>query len=219
MADYYTWAEYVAEVKKLLPIEAQRVGIGTTATDYLTSLIRQAVIDLQRVIPGFQLRHETIYDQSDLVREGMAMRGVKPPQSSFKDLSIFRVTDDQIGSRFHSVPHPWEKRFDLVYSRTASNDGSARHCIDPEGSTFYVYPIPEGENWKVSMFWNGQKLNFRDEEQVPFTEASCLAVMYFVKAHTSAEVEDNVQNKIDYKREYELQKPKLYISDKESRGE
>lgn len=218
MEDYYTWAEYVAEVKKLLPIEAQRLGVGST--DYLTSLIRQGVMDLQRVIPGYQINHETIYYPSDLVREGMAMRGVKPPQSAFKDLSLFRLDANlATDARYQGVSHAWKDRFDLIYGRTASNDGKARFSIDPEGYTFYVYPVPEDETWCVSMFWNGQKMNFKDDEQVPFPEQSALAVSYFVLARTSSMVEDNLQQKLDYQRDYELQKPKLFIDDKERRGE
>ena len=148
--DYYTWSEYVAEVNKLLPIEASRVGVG--ATDYRTSLIRQGVIDLQRVIPSFRVNHETIYYPEDLVREGWAMRGVKPPQSAFKSLSIFRIKDGELYSRNHGEAYPWRDRFDLIYGKVASNDRLCRYAIDDQGYTFYVYPMDEEQCWMVSMF-------------------------------------------------------------------
>lgn len=216
--DYYTWAEFVAEVKKLLPIEAQRIGVG--ATDYLTSLIRQGVIDLQRVIPGFTVNHETIYNPNDLVREGYAMRGVKPPQSAFRDLSIFRIPEDHTEEviRRHGIAHPWSGRFDLISGDVPTNDDKARYCIDPQGYTFYVYPMNEDEDWLVSLFWDGQKLDFQDDEQVPFSEAAALAVSYFVQAKTSMTADDSIQNKDAYMRDYELQKPKLYLDDKAKRG-
>jgi hypothetical protein len=216
--DYYTWAEYVAEVKKLLPIEANRVGIGSTATDYLTSLIRQGVIDLQRAIPGFRINHETIYYPDDLVREGLSCRGVKPPQSTFKSLSIFRVSDDKLKERAYGTPYPWERRFDLVHGGVAVNDGQCRYSIDPAGYTFCVYPMDETQCWLVSMFWDGQKLDFQDDEQVPFTEASALAVSYFVKANTSLEVEDGVPNSERYAGMFREQATKLFIDDKRKRG-
>ena len=224
MGDYYTWAEFVAEVKKLLPIEAQRVGVGTTATDYLTSLIRQAVIDLQRVVPGFQINHETLYHPEDLVAEGHAMRGVKPPQSAFRSLSLTNIyTDDEDVQqilRWPGIPHPWGGRFDLVNGLVPVNDGNCRYSIDNAGYTFYVYPVPttDGECWLVSMFWDGQKLDFQDDEQVPFSEAAALAVSYFVKGNTAPEVEDSIQNGAYWMDRYEKQKPKLYLDDKAKRG-
>jgi hypothetical protein len=220
--DYYTWAEYKAGVMKLLPIEANRIGIGTTATDYRESLIRQAVIDLQRVIPSFRVNHETIYNVNDLVREGLAMRGTKPPQSTFRDLSIFRITsedgEESCDARYHAIAHSWKDRFQLINGELPVNDGDARYCIDPSGYTFYVYPMNEEECWMVSFFWDGQKIDFKDDEQVPFSEASMLAVSYFVKAHSTLEAEDNVQGKTDWKAEYEKQKPKLYLDSKDQGG-
>jgi hypothetical protein len=224
--DFYTWAEFVAEVRKLLPIEAQRVGVGSTATDYLTSLIRQACIDLQRVIDGFTINHETIYYPDDMVREGYAMRAVKPPQSKFRDLSIFRILDytdstsvpRQQVTRYHARAFPWANRFDLVNGSVSINDGSAFYSIDPAGYTFYAYPMKQGECWMVSLFWDGQKFDFEDEEQVPFSEAAALAVSYFVKANTSLEVEDGIQNAAYYRQMYDQQKTKLHIDDRAKRG-
>jgi hypothetical protein len=204
---------------KLLPIEAQRVGIGNTATDYRTSLIRQAVIELQRIIPSYKINHETIYYPEDLVREGLAVRGVRPPQSVFKDLSIFRLTDGVCDARFAGVPHEWSRRFELVHGSVCVNDKQCRYSMDPSGNrTFYIYPMPENEAWFVSMFWDGTKLEFQDDDQVPFTEATARAVALFVKANAASDVEDDLQKKKDAADEFEKMKPKLYIDDKETRG-
>lgn len=217
--DYFKWSEYVAEVKKLLPIEANRVGIGNTAGDYLDSLIVQAVLDLQRVIPSYRLNHETIYHPSDMVREGLTMKLIKPPQSSFRGLSIFKIDPDTGEvTRYHGEPYPYADRFNLINGVVPSNDGVARYSIADDGRTMYVYPMPEEENWFVSMFWDGQKFTFGADDRVPFPLQSALAVSYFVKANTSLEVEDDIGNKRDYKDDYEKQKPKLYIDDKERRG-
>ena len=218
MSDYYTWSEFVAEVKKLLPIESQRIGVGSTATDYLTSLIRQGAIELQRVIDGFKINHETIYFRDDMAQEGLAMRLTKPPQSAFRGLSIFRNEDGAIVSRFHSVSYPWEKRFDLINGLVPSNDGVCRYSIDPGGYTCYVYPTPDDQDLMVSLFWDGQKFDFKDDEQVPFSEPAALAVSYFVKANTSIEVEDGIQNSVRFQEMFERQKTKLYIDDKAKRG-
>jgi hypothetical protein len=70
----------------------------------------------------------------------------------------------------------------------------------------------------VSLFWDGQKLDFQDDEQVPFSEAAALAVSYFVKGNTASEVEDSIQNAAYWMDRYEKQKPKLYLDDKAKRG-
>lgn len=215
--DYYTWAEFIAEVKKLLPIDAARVGVG--AEDYLTSLIRQACIDLQRVVPGFCINHETIYYPNDVAREGMAVRLVKPPQSKFRGLSIFKLKDGVVDSRYHAVPHPYENRFDLINASVAVNDGDARYSIDHAGYTLYAYPIPNDDtDWYISMFWDGQKLDFQDGEHVPFTEAAALAVSYFVRKETHQEVEAALPESARSDVKYREQKTKLYLDDKERRG-
>lgn len=214
--DYYTWAEYVAEVKKLLPIEAQRVGVGDSASDYLTSLIRQAVIDLQGIIPSFVVNHETIYYPQDMVREGLAMKLTKPPQSALRQVLVFQIDSTGKLFLFEAVPFPWEKRRHLFNGEVDVNDGKARYCIDPSGHTMHVCPMPE-DNWMVSLIWDGKKLDFQDEEQVPFTERSALAVSYFVKAHTAPEVEDAPSQGAYWRDQYEKIKPKLYIDSKDER--
>lgn len=217
--DYYTWSQYVEKVKELLPIEAQRVGVGNTATNYLTSLIRLAVIDLQRTIPGFKNNHETIYGTSDLVREGFALRGVLPPGAEFESLSVFMTEDDECKYRMHGVAFDWNKRFDLINGVVPVNDGNCRYAIDPAGHTFYVYPMPEEQCWALSLFWNGHKLDFGADDRVPFDEASILAVSYFVKDNTSVEVEDSLPNSNSFSVKYQREKSRLYLDDKKRRGE
>lgn len=216
MNDYFKWSEFKAEVLKLLPIEANRVGVG--ATDYLDSLIVQAVIDLQRVIPGFQINHETIYYPDDMVVEGKASRLVKPPQSAFKSLSLFKTNDDDELVRHHSIAFPYEYRFQLINGQVAVNDKLARHAIDDAGYTMYVYPVPADSGWHVSLFWDGQKFDFDDDEQVPFTQAAAFAVSLFVQSRTTITVENDVQMKTDYAADYAEAKKKLYLDDKDKRG-
>lgn len=214
--DYYTWSEFVGEVKKLLPIESQRVGVN--ATDYLNSLIRQAVIDLQRVVPGFCIGHETIYYKADMVQEGSASRFVLPPQCKFRDMTMFTDLDDGSCQRNPVKHFSWDDRFALIEGSVAVNSGVGFCSVDMAGKTAYVYPTPIDEEWNVSFFWDGTKLDFKDEEQVPLTEAAALAVSYFVKGHTSLEAEDNASSMSAYLALYAQQKTKLYLDWKDSRG-
>ena len=216
--DYYTWSEFDSVVNELLPIEARRKGVGNTGTSYFTRLKRQAVLDLQGAIPGYCINHETIYYQDDMVREGLACRLVKPPQSALRSIWLFKVVEGEDTVRRKAIPYPWEKRFDLVNGQVPTNDGYARYAVDPAGYTVYVYPMIDGEPWMVSLFWDGQKLDFQDDEQVPFPERAALAVSYFVKANTSIEVEDGIQNSVFYKQAYADEKTKLYLDDKDRQG-
>ena len=219
--DYYTWAEFKEEVLKLLPLDRKRIGettaTGDTASDFLNSLMVQAVIQLQRVIPSFRTNHETIYYPEDMVREGMACRISKPPQSAFRDLSLFRINEDETVDRHQGVPYSWANRFDLVNGAVPSNDSDAHYSIEPSGATLYVYPMPENECWLVSLFWNGQKVDFDDEEKVPFSQAAALAVSYFVKANTSMEIEDGVSAAEKYLKLFGDEKTRLYIDRKSTR--
>jgi hypothetical protein len=70
---------------------------------------------------------------------------------------------------------------------TCVNDWLGRVAIDPQGSTFYVYP--EIQNLDTNSFsyqfelnWDGKKLEWSDNEQVPFVQADTLVIAEFVKA-------------------------------------
>lgn len=223
--DYYTWAQFVAEVKKLIPLEAQRKGVGTSADDFLLGYIRQAVIQLQDISDELRVGHESIYELYDLVQEGRALRGTKPPQSAIRNAVFFRRNDDGTTTtdptydRFEADTYSWSRRQDLIDGIVPVNEQKCQLAIDPHGYTFYIYPAPdseEEEEWALSLTWDGKKLDFKDEDKTPFTEQMALAVAYFVAANSALQVSENTALFEKYMLLYENQKPKLYLSGKEN---
>lgn len=217
----YTWLQFVTEVKELLPIDAGRKGLGST--EYLNRLIRQGVIQLQGVIDGYRIGHETIYNPSDFVQEGYALRGVKPPQSAIRDVFYVKTIDpapdgynaDLPVIRFNCRTYPWAKRFNLV-NRYEHVDGRAIFCADPYGYTFYLYPAPcDGAEWRLSMNWDGLKLDFQDDEQTPFDEQMAGAIAYWVKMHVALEIEEDGEKHKHYKELWMGAKPLLAVHQKE----
>lgn len=254
MGDYYTWAEFRAEVLELLPLDKDRLGVqdtvnpdGSVTPGFLTRTLRHGVLDLQHFIPAFRKMHESIYLPSDFVREGgedptafspsriievghgdderdmrppAASRAVLPPNASVQDVWLF---DTSRNRRRAVVDFPWARRFELVNGRVPLNDGKGRIAIDPEGYTFYLYPVVE-DGWLVSLWWNGVKLDWKDEEQTPFARetdaADCIAD--YVKGVFAREIERDLQMWASYFRQdhlnpgsYMLKRRKLFINAKE----
>lgn len=188
MDDELTWKEFTDMVLGMLTVDASRDGTETFRDRY----IRQGVILVQSLVEEFTLNHETLYYPSDLVVEGRASRGVKPPQSVIQDLFFIRI-DTASGkcTRTGVDLYPWSKRFDLIKGSASLNGGRALTAIDNEGYTFYIYPeVRDCE--MISMFWNGQKLDFRDDESVPFTEQMAMTVAELVKAKFARDSESDL---------------------------
>lgn len=177
-------------------------------------MIRQAVIHLQSLIPAFRFNHETVYHGSDFVTDGFASRGVKPPESLIQEVHIFK-TLPKIGKveRYPTQVIDWERRYELVHNQVAVNGGTGYICVDNQGYTFYAFPeIFDG--WGVSIFWDGLKLDFKDDEETPFTEMMADAVHLFVRARISREVNHNLPEYESYMKEFQSRKPALFVDAK-----
>jgi hypothetical protein len=113
--------------------------------------------------------------------------------------------------RFEVINFPWEKRFEMTsreihdfldsdyITLTAASisalamaetldmfraNGRRRvgmMAISPTHERFYLYPKLAGP-WIFSLFWDGQKLDYRDNEHVPFDEDTAGAVAFYVKS-------------------------------------
>ena len=85
----------------------------------------------------------------------------------------------------------WEKRFELVNGMVALNDNQGRICVDPYCHQFYVYPeVTEG--FLMSLFWDGTKLDYKDDELVPFTEQTAGAVAAFVRGMIARDIDKDM---------------------------
>lgn len=216
MADDLTWAEFKDQVSSFLTIDASRKGTEA----FRDGLIRQGVIYVQNIIEEFTLNHESLYYAADLVVEGRASRGVKPPQSAIHSMHHIRIRGDDPNKQCIRTPtelYPWDKRFDLVRGVAALNGGRALVAIDPQGYTFYIYPfIRDCE--MISMSWNGKKLDFRDDEATPFTEQMALTVAEFVKAKFAREVENDINLHDSYWKSMRMQLPLLRAAARDQRN-
>jgi len=195
-ADYYTWDEFKEAVRSFMYVDANRLGLQDTTSDtgavvpgYISMMIRQGVIDLQRFIPAFRKQHETLYYPEDLVVEGLAGRGVLPPFAKVTDAYLFSFDND---SRYPITEFGWESRHELTNGMESLNDNNGRICIEPDAYKFYVYPVVTG-NLVLSLNWDAQldsgKSDFQGAELVPFPEDAAFAVAEFVKGHIRREVE------------------------------
>ena len=194
--DWYTWAEFKAAVRELLPIDKNRQGLqdttdddGNTVPGYISLMLRQAVIDLQRFIPQYRKMHETLYFPQDFATEGAASRGVLPPFAEVTDAYLFNFENEQRHPL--SDGFPWGQRHELTSGQQGLPDNNGILCIEPDAYKFYVYPKVEGQ-WVVSLNWDALldsgKSDFNDQELVPFPEDATFAVSEFIKGHIAREI-------------------------------
>lgn len=203
-----TWAEFVINVKKLLPADADRQGLE----DYVTSVIRQGAINLQSDIDIYRRGHETIYGVEDLSVEGEASVGTLPEQAEPRD-AFYSKTGEPC-DRQPAWKYDWGNRFDLICGKACLNGCQFAIAIDPQAKNFYVYPkVVDGRQF--SIFWDGRKLDFADAEIVPFDEGAELAVSLFASAHIARKTNHELSEYNSYMADYVAEKRRLYLDAKE----
>lgn len=95
-----TWGEFVGMVKDLMTVDSDRAGTEA----YVRAIIRQGTINVQQSIDEYRINHETVYQPQDLVREGRASKGVKPPQSVIKDVQLIKILTNPDGTPISEIP-------------------------------------------------------------------------------------------------------------------
>lgn len=224
LQDYYTWKTFREKVLELMPVNAQRKGVGQSVDTYLTAIIRQGVIRLQTAIDSLRRNHECIYELTDLAQEGCAMAGVKPPESVQRNVFWVKLeTDESTGdvtcTRYPITIYPWGNRYALINGNSPETCHSGLMAIAPDGYKFYVYPTPpDGECWRLSMFYDGLKLDFRDAEEVPFDEMVAGAVSEFASAHIAMQAERDIVLRDSHMREYNRMTSLIHVREKEKRS-
>lgn len=217
MVDWLTWKEFKDEVKAQRPLDKSRLIQGDDGL-YLDRLIRRGVADLQQFIPALRTGQETIYLPSDFVIEGNASRGVLPPGAEVRDVWLYN-TESQ--SRHPICEYPWERRFDLTRTHCDMILRNGYITVDPYAYTFYVFPEVQ-EGWILSMFWDGQKDAWRDEEATPLTQGAAEAVADYVGGTIAKEINNDVTMHLAYFRNdpnnpgsYLLKRRNLYLTAKD----
>jgi hypothetical protein len=146
--------------------------------------------------------------------------------------------------RFKVVELPWEQRFEMttreMADRLNSNyvtltaaaegalamaqsinvlKGDAREhvgvmAISPQHDKFYAFPRVCG-GWVFSIFWDGQKLDYRESELTPFDEETAQVVADYVIAQFAAYVERDAARAELFGRQYVTKRGLLYVRLKE----
>lgn len=213
MGDWYTWSEFKAEVLALLPLERTRLIQGDDGT-FLGRKIREGVLDLMEHVPVFRIGHETIYNPSDFITEGYASRGVIRPQEEIRDITLY---DTNANVRYPLSDAGWENRHHMTTGQAQLPDNNGLICIDPGAYTFYVYPLVK-DGWLVSMYGDGQKLEFQDDEETPFTEQAAHAVAEFVEGKLSRKLKNDLDTYSSYfdprNGSYTLKRRNLFLTAK-----
>lgn len=217
LTGWMTWEEFNELVDSLCPLESKRIfgEMDGTSSVYYRKQIRQAVLDLQKFIPEYQKNHETIYFEQDVTKDGMASVGALPPMSQFESAWYYSV-DRQF--RYPVKQVPWEARFDMTTKefqdtlnsqyitltaasatalamtttinalKSAGRQHAGIMAISPKHDQFYCFPHIQNE-WILSLFWDGVKVDWRDEEMVPYGEDTAQAVAYWVQAQFALYIE------------------------------
>lgn len=212
----YTWSQFLAAVTALLGVDADREGVDA----YRLAEIRQAVIDIQHHIPAYRNRHETVFLPADTVYEGKASKGVKPPESILRDLWLCEIQLDSNGKqtgkfrRYGLDPYPWDKRMELIKGNVTVNESRGKYTVDPNGYEFYVYPGIY-DKFVLSMFWDGLKLEFGNDDETPFDEPMAGVVAKKVKAEMMREVEQNPALHQSYAQTWKELRGTLYVMKRE----
>lgn len=87
----------------------------------------------------------------------------------------------------------WDDRFSLIHGEQCLNDDKPRICIEPYGSTFYVFPEvkaldPDGFSYTLELNWDGISVEWEDDDDVPFLDRDALVVAEFVKSRMERQV-------------------------------
>jgi hypothetical protein len=96
--------------------------------------------------------------------------------------------------------------------------GQRRHvglyAPDPQGNQFYLYPKLEGD-FILSVHWDGRKVDFQDDELVPFDQDAAQAVADYCKAKIALEVDRDPARSKDFMTEYLVKRTNLYLRNKD----
>lgn len=185
-----TWTQYMAVVDEHLSVDANRRGLE----DFRERTMRNAVVDLQRHIPAYQVGHTTTYAVADMDEIEHGMLGNLPAGAI---PSAFWIYSTKVDS--DNVAHPdctrnrldfwsWENRHHLL-----CNQWDVRlyaYAISPQGKEFVIHPVLNDET-RLLLVWQGLKIDFAGADVVPFPEESCEAVAAYVKWRILLEIDKN----------------------------
>lgn len=184
----WTWAQFVAEVKTFLTVDADRAGSETL----VDSLILQAVQNLQQNDEYYRIGHELAVTGANSTVLGEVSVFDLPVRALIRDLHYRWITPT--GAR------PWERRLD--YYRWSQRDHLRNgivedvsrfwYSLDPRGETAWVYPAIK-TGFQVRLRWDGARESFVDTDLVPFDRDAALVVADYVSACVRRKVNNDLK--------------------------
>lgn len=178
-----TYDEFKDAVLEELGPDGTRRGIEALRT----RAIKNAVIDLQRYIRAYRDGHTTTYQEVDLQEIGYSHIGALPAQAKPKALYIVS-TGETVEEGTTDNPNIVRNRLDFVAweNRQGMIDGrwdarSYQYAISPFSLQFLVHPLVNDETYLL-VVWDGLKMDFEDDDVVPWPEQAAEAVGCFVKS-------------------------------------
>lgn len=180
----------MATVDEHLSVDASRRGLE----DFRERTMRNAVVDLQRHIPAYQVGHTTTYAAANLDTIEYAMLGNLPATCIPSALWIYTNEVDDEGVAHPDCRRnrldfwPWENRHQLI-----CNQYDVRlyaYCIAPQGKEFIIHPVLNDDT-RLLLVWQGLKIDFVGADVVPWPEEAAEAVAAYVKWRILLEIDKN----------------------------
>lgn len=185
-----TWTAFMAIVDEHLSVDANRRGLE----DFRERTMRNAVVDLQRHIPAYQVGHTTTYAVADMDEIEHAMLGNLPATCIPSALYIYSTEVDSEGDAHPDCKRnrldfwDWENRHNLI-----CNPCDLRlyaYAISPQGKEFMIHPVLNADT-RLLLVWQGLKINFVGGDTVPWPEEAAEAVAAYVKWRILLEIDKN----------------------------
>lgn len=180
----------MAIVDEHLSVDANRRGLE----DFRERTMRNAVVDLQRHIPAYQVGHTTTYAAADMDEIEHAMLGNFPATCI---PSAFWIYSNEVDSEGDAHPDckrnrldfwDWDNRQHLICN--PCDHRLYAYAISPQGKEFMIHPVLNDDT-RLLLVWQGLKINFVGADVVPWPEEAAEAVAAYVKWRILLEIDKN----------------------------
>jgi hypothetical protein len=203
-----TWSQFKALVREFLPVDAEREGAQT----FIDRLIEAALTSIQELVPYYREGLEAIYQQSDLVVEGLASRGTLPDRARPREAYIASLdADGNETGRTDLASVSFADRYSLI--RGGRENGAI--AIAGWGGIFYVSPYVQADR-RLVIVWDGIKSTFADGDGLPkFGLREAEAIALYVKSELARRSDNDLQSWQTYERDWLTKRQGLYLGAKE----
>ena len=205
-----TWSDFKQAVSDLITVDAERIG----SEAYIERMIRLAVGEVQRLVPRYRKGHELTYAVGDVALDGEASI-ITLPDGQLTITEAYRLSEDDSCDRKPFKTYPFTNRNDLICGRVDTDLFPDLLSQNREATKLWIYPKLE-TGFEVQIVGEGIRMEFEDEDVVPFDERVAVVVAEFVKSKLAREVERDVRLAADYERTYKMGLNSLFTSARDS---